>query len=133
MKHQEMPSQCEMRLDYPAVTSEQSHTPHGNLKEDLTSLIQHERFHEVSVATQGEPQASRFNSRKTTKFTSQHEMNHFSPAAPRQQSQFPSQNLKGGLIPFMQLKMFHGYPSPLEGNPKFPTTTREGPMFSNSS
>ena len=93
--------------------------PH-NSKADLISLRQHERFPEVPVITPEEPQASSCNLRKTTRFHPQQEMRPSPPVAPREQSPVPSQNSKGSLTPFIQLK----------GLPEIPVATLDDPRFS---
>ena len=118
--HHKICPSSELRHDSPAVTQEQSRSPVRNLKGDLTSPRQQERFPEVPVATQDVSQASRHNLRKTMRFPAQYKMMNFSTAAPQEQSQFPSRNLKEGLTPFMQLKVF----------PKIPITTWKEPRVS---
>ena len=59
------------------------------------------------------------------RFLCQREMRPFSPAATREQSQVPSQNSRGGLTPFMQLKGAQRSPSQLKVKAEFPTTNRE--------
>ena len=124
------PLPCELRPDSPAVTPEHSRTRPRNSNGDLTSLRQHKRLPEFLVVLGEEPQASRRNSRQTKRFPRQREMRPFSPAVPREQSQVPSQNSTGGLIPFMQLKGAQRSPSQLEVKAKFPTTTRKEPCVS---
>ena len=105
-KHHEIPTQCELRPNSPAVTREESGNPTCTLKGDLTSLRQDERLPEVSVATRVELQTSSLNLRKSTRFHSQCEIRSLSPAAPQEQSRVPSLNSKGALTPVMQFKRF---------------------------
>ena len=51
------------------------------------------------------------------------------PAASRVKSHLPSWAWTGHLTPFRQVKKFPTYPSPLEWNAEFPTTTQEKPRF----
>ena len=121
------PFPCELRPDSPAVTPEHSCARPHNLNGELTSLRQHERLPELPVVPAEEPQASRHNWRQTRRFPCQHEMRPFSPAAPREQSRVPSQNSRGGLTPFMQLKGAQRSPSQLKMKAEVPATTREEP------
>ena len=118
------PLPCELRPDSPAVTPEhsccaRSHNSNG----DLICLRQQGRLPELPVVPAEEPQASRRNSTQTTKCPRQREMRPFSPAAPLEQSRVPSQNLRGGLTPFMQLKGAKRSPSQLVMKAEFPATT----------
>ena len=54
----------EMKPYTPVETLEESPEDHHNFKGGLTSLRQHERFPEATVATQEVPKASRRNSIK---------------------------------------------------------------------
>ena len=125
------PLPCELRPDFPAVTLELSCAGPRNLNGDLTSLRQHDRLPELPVLPFKEPQASLHNSRQTTRFPLQCEMRSFSSASPREQSRVPSQNSRGGLTPFMQLKGAQTSPSQLVRKAEFPTTTQEEPCASN--
>ena len=124
------PLPCELRLDSPAVTPEQSRVPPRNLNRDLTSLRQHERLPEFPVVPGEESQASSHNSRQTTRCPRQRKMRPFSPEAPREQSRVPSQNSRESLTPFMQLKGAQTSPSHLEMKAEFPATTQLEPSVS---
>ena len=124
------PLPCELRPDSPAVTLEDLGAGPCNSNGDLTSLRQHERLSEFPMVTEEKPQASRHNSRQTTRCPRQREMKPFSPPAPREQSQVPSQNSRGGLTPFMQLKGAQRTPSQLVMKAKFPATPQEEPRVS---
>ena len=113
----------ELRPDSPAVTPEHSCAGPRNSNGDLTSLRQHERLPELLVVRSEEPQTSHCNSRQTTRFPHQREMRPFSPAATQEQSHVPSQNSRGGLTPFVQLKGGSEIPSQLKMKAEFPTTT----------
>ena len=94
-----------MRPDPPAMTPEHSCARPHNSNGDLTLLRQHKRLPEFPVVPGEESQASHRNSRQTTRCPRQRETRPFSPAAPREHSRVPSQNSRGGLTPFMQLKI----------------------------
>ena len=59
----------------------------------------------------------------------QHEIRPLIPAGPREESQILSQNSKGGLTPFMQLKRFHEISIETERNPDFPAANKKSPVF----
>ena len=121
---------CELRPDSPAVNSEHSRALTRNSNGDLTSLRQHKRLPEFPIVHGEESQASCCNLRHTMRFSNQCEMRPFSPAAPPEQSRVPSQNSRGGLTPFMQLKGAQRSPSQLEMKPEFPATSQEEPRVS---
>ena len=121
------PLPCELRPDSPAVTPEHFGSRPCNSNGYLTSLRQHERLPDLPVVPAVEPQASSRNLRQTTRFPRQREMRPFSPAVPQMQSRVPTQNSRGGLTPFMQLKGAQRSPSQLKMKAEFPTTPREEP------
>ena len=121
---------CELRPDSPAMTPEHFCACPCNSNADLTSLRQHKRLPEFPIVHGEESQASCCNLRHTMRFSNQCEMRPFFPASPREQSRIPSQNSRGGLTPFMQLKGAQRFLSQLAMKTEFPTKTREEPRVS---
>ena len=78
--------QLQMRTSDPTATEEESRVIPPNLHGDSTSLRPHERVPVASILTREEP---RRNSRKTRRFSPQHELRPFSAAASHEKSHLP--------------------------------------------
>ena len=101
-----------MGPDPPPVILEHSRAHPRNSNGDLTFLRQHEKLPEFPMVPGEESLATHCNSRQTMRFPCQCEMRPFSPAALREQSEFP-----------LKTQEEAGLPSCNSRAPRIPITT----------
>ena len=126
-KCHQIASQCEMRSNSPAVTREQSSITPRNSKGSLTSL----KIHQSKWQVERNPTLP-MQLEKTRRFTPSTRDEAQVPSVPRMQSQVPSQNLKGVLIPFTQHKRFPQICNVIREEPQLSHNhSRRAPVFTN--